>query len=311
MTGLDAPLRVGLVGCGRLAELGYLPAIAGCPAVELAAVADPDRARRDQLVALAARFASGRRGTPAPSAHPGTSELIAEGEVEAVIVASPAYAHEEAAHAASGAGLPCLVEKPPAPDASGARALAALEPAPWVGFNRRFDHGLALAGAIPAEGPLELELELRYRRAAWRALSVRDDALLDLGPHLVDLALLLTGSATAAVSAAELRPARAALELETTRGAVSIRCATDRPHAELAIVRRPGGERLGQWRAGGPAAGLVRRWRRVDHPLVGSLRRQLEAFATAARGGGSRLLATAEDGLRTMRLIDAAREAAS
>jgi predicted dehydrogenase len=44
---------------------------------------------------------------------------------------------------------------------------------------------------------------------------------------------------------------------------------------------------------------------------VRSLRRQLAAFATAARGGPERLLATAEDGLRTMLVIDDAREVAS
>jgi predicted dehydrogenase len=304
-----APLRLGLVGCGRLAELGYLPALAGLPEVELAAVADPDAGRREAIAALAARNGGG--SGHAARTYAGAGELVGAGGVDAIVVASPAGAHAEDAEVAAGAGLPCVVEKPPAPDAAGARALAALEPAPWIGFNRRFDHGRALVDAIPADGPLELELELRYRRASWQALTVRDDALLDLAPHLVDLALLLTGAPTAAVRSAEVGPARAALQLETHRGPVAIRCATDRPHAELAIVRRPGGERLAQSRAGGLAAALAGRLRRSEHPLVGSLRRQLAAFATAARGGGSRLLASAEDGVRTMLVIDDAREAAS
>jgi len=45
----DAPLRLGLVGCGRLAELGYAPAAAAARGVEIVAVADPDRDRRGLL----------------------------------------------------------------------------------------------------------------------------------------------------------------------------------------------------------------------------------------------------------------------
>lgn len=304
---VDAPLRLGLVGCGRLAEVGYLPAIERCPEVELAAVVDPDPGRRDSIAALAARRLSGHRRAPVPTAHAGVGELLASDDVDAVIVAVPVAAHRDVAAAVAAAGMPCLVEKPPAADAAGAEAIASLDPAPWIGFNRRFEHGLALLDAIPAAGPLELQLDLRYRRRAWRAHSVDDDALLDLAPHLVDLALVLTGSPTVTVRAATLQDARATLELETGRGTAWISCATNRPHVERAVVRRPGGERLAQSRAGG-LAGLIRRG---EHPLVGSLRRQLSAFAAACRGGGTRLLATAEDGVRTMRVIDTARAMAS
>jgi predicted dehydrogenase len=39
------PLRLGLAGCGRLAERGYLPALALRDDVELVAVVDVDPAR--------------------------------------------------------------------------------------------------------------------------------------------------------------------------------------------------------------------------------------------------------------------------
>ena len=42
-----APVRIGLVGCGRLAELGYIPALARVHGAQLVAVADPDPIRRD------------------------------------------------------------------------------------------------------------------------------------------------------------------------------------------------------------------------------------------------------------------------
>ena len=45
---------------------------------------------------------------------------------------------------------PTLVEKPPAVDAADAAGLAAISPAPWVGFNRRFDPGAAAVRAAVA-----------------------------------------------------------------------------------------------------------------------------------------------------------------
>jgi predicted dehydrogenase len=268
------PLRLGLVGCGRLAETGYLPAIAGDAGVELVAVADP--------------------------------ELLDAARPDAVIVASPPGDHLDHAHLASEAGIPCLVEKPPAPDLAGSERLAELARPPWVGFNRRFQHGARLIEAMPAEGPLELLLELHYRRASWAAVSIRDDAVLDLAPHLVDLALLLTRAPTAMVRSATLSAERAELELETDRGRARIRCATDRAHRELVVVRRPGGARIAATRAGGFLRGAMTRLPAVAHPLIASLRAQLSAFAAVARGADGGLLATAEDGVRAMRVIEAA-----
>ena len=76
--------------------------------------------------------------------------------------------------AAATAGVAVLVEKPPALDAAGAAALAALTPPPWVGFNRRYDPGAQrVRAAIPAEGDVDLRLEISYRRRSWRAHSGR------------------------------------------------------------------------------------------------------------------------------------------
>ncbi|MQA76846.1 MAG: inositol 2-dehydrogenase, partial [Solirubrobacterales bacterium] len=98
---------------GRIATLGYLPALAATPALRLVAVADPAPDRR---LALAA--ASGT----APSTHDGPEALIGAGGVEALIVAGPAESHLEHARLAAEARLACLVEKPPAPTLAAARA---------------------------------------------------------------------------------------------------------------------------------------------------------------------------------------------
>ena len=137
---------------------------------------------------------------------------------------------------AAQAGLTALVEKPPAPDAQGALQIAALSPAPWIAFNRRFDQGLKLRRSVPPGGDLTMKMVLHYRRDSWRPVARGDDALLDLAPHLVDLALHLTGSLPVAIRANATRD-RAGIVLATTRAEVRIECATNRPHHELVEIR--------------------------------------------------------------------------
>lgn len=292
--GGEAPVRLGLVGCGRIAERGYAPAARAARGVEIVAVADPDRSRRGLLASQLKA-----------SGHARLSELLAAAPVDGLIVCTPPGEHERAAARAAQAGLAALVEKPPAPDAEAALRMAALAPAPWIAFNRRFDQGLALRRRVPPGGDLELRMVLHYRRRSWQPLEAGEDALLDVAPHLVDLALFLTGSPPLAVRA-QAAPARAGLVLATTRAEVHIECATDRPHRELVELRRPGGRRVARSRRGGRARVLARLVRR-RHPLVRSLTRQLEAYASAVRGGDPGPLATAGEGAAVMLVLDAAR----
>lgn len=290
-----APLRLGLVGCGRIAERGYAPASARAKNVEIVAVADPDRSRRGLLAA--------KLGA---SAHARASELLAAGPLDGLIICCTHEHHEEVAAQAAAAGLTSLIEKPPAPDAAGALRLAALSPAPYAGFNRRFDQAAELIGRVPATGDLELHLVLHYRRASWRALERRDDALLDLGPHLVDLALVLSGALPVAVRAHATRD-RAGIALATSRGTVKIECASNLPYRELVEIRDSEGRRIGRASRGGRVRGVAGRVTPGAHPLVGSLTAQLEAYGRALRGEDSGLLATAVEGAAVMCVLDAAR----
>lgn len=288
-------VRLGLVGCGRLAELGYAAAARAAAGVEIVAVADPDRARRG-LVAE-------RLGA---SAHARLDELLTATAVDGIVVCTTPEHHAAAAAVAAQADIPALVEKPPAPDAEGARWLAALVPAPWIGFNRRFDQGLELAGRVPAGGELELRMVLNYRRKSWRPVTGGDDALLDLAPHLVDLALHLTRSLPVAIRAHATRE-HAGIELATSRGRVRIECATDRPHHELVEIVDAGGRRIARAERGGRARAIAARVRPGAHPLVRSLTAQLEAFGAALRGEDPGPLATAAEGAAVMLVLDAAR----
>jgi predicted dehydrogenase len=290
-----APLRLGLVGCGRLAERGYAPAASRAPGVEIVAVADISRSRRSLLAA--------KLGA---SAHTSTSELLAAGPLDGIIVCSMPEHHEDAVTQASAAGLTALVEKPPASDAAGALRLARLHPAPYCAFNRRFDLGAELARRVPATGDLELHLVMHYRRASWQALQRSEGALLDLGPQLIDLAIMLTGAMPLAVRAHATRD-RAGIALATSRGPVRIECATNLAYSEVVEIRDAAGRRIARASRGGRVRGVAGRVAPGVHPLVGSLTAQLEAYERALCGGDPGLLATAVEGAAVMCVLDAAR----
>jgi predicted dehydrogenase len=268
--------------------------------VRLTAVADPEPRRCSAAGA---------------TVHTSASEMIEARGIDAVILATPAASHVAYARQAAEAGLACLVEKPPAPDLEGALELAAIEPPPWIGFNRRFAPELRpLRGSVPAAEPLRLELRLHYRRGSWAPFAVDDDVLLDLGPHLIDLAGWLARAAVSEVHTRHLTTTRARLELRFAgnRGSANIDCATDRMHDEVVAVQDEAGRRIARASTGGWTAAILGRLRPPsEHPLVASLAAELESFAAAVRGDPCAELATARDGVAVMAAIEAARRSAA
>jgi predicted dehydrogenase len=296
-----APLKVGLVGCGRLAERGWIPALGLASAngtAELVALAEPDPGRRE----AAARAAG------VSAAFEDWRELIAAGRAEALVLALGGPAQIEPAQAATAAGLRVLVEKPPGGDLGGAQALARLRPAPAVGFSRRFDPAWRAlrSAARQSAAPYDLELRLSYRRSAWDPHVVGDDALADMGSHVADLTAWIAAAPVARARCAALEPRAAAgeLELESERGRARFSVSQEGSYAELgrlagggATVRRGGRWRNALGRLGaGPDAGA----------LPASLCAELAALA---EGGGD--LATAADGVRCHEVLDALRDSAA
>lgn len=316
-------MRLGIAGCGRIAERGYVPAALGAEGVTIAGFADPDAARLRRCAELWERE-SGEEAADFGSA----SALLRSTPIDLLVVAAPAAHHLALAEEAAAAGVRCLVEKPPAPDLATAERLAALDPQPFLAFNRRFLQGAELRDRIPAEGWLELDLELRFRRDAWGAHEADDEAILDAGIHLIDLACHLSDAAPIAVRQAEVTPERATLELELTRARARISCATDRSHREAITIRDRSGKELGGTSWGGIGVRLAPLLGRPD-PLVLSLQRQLEALRDLApqlhhplpllgAGGGAVggrrrgiRLASAADGIAAMEVVEAARRSAA
>ncbi|HEX8262017.1 MAG TPA: Gfo/Idh/MocA family oxidoreductase [Allosphingosinicella sp.] len=93
------PIRIAIVGYGKIARDQHVPSIAADPRFELAAIVSP-RARADEGVPV---FASA-----------GTMLEQMGGKLDAVAVCTPPTVRLEIAAAAFGAGLAVMLEKPPA-----------------------------------------------------------------------------------------------------------------------------------------------------------------------------------------------------
>lgn len=113
------PVRVGVVGCGWWSTTAHLPALAADPRAQLVAVADSDPGKRER--------ATDRFGVPRAFAT--WEALLAEVEVDALVVATPAAHHFAPARAALSRGLSVLVEKPMVLTPEEARELASAESA--------------------------------------------------------------------------------------------------------------------------------------------------------------------------------------
>ncbi|MGB3764018.1 MAG: Gfo/Idh/MocA family oxidoreductase [Ornithinimicrobium sp.] len=127
-------LRVGIVGVGMMGA-DHAQRIATTVAnARLVAVSDPDTDRAEQL---AARF-EGVRASSDPL------EMIRSEDVDAVIIASPGFVHEEQVMACIETGTYALCEKPLTMEVDSSLRLVQAErssgrPLVQVGFMRRFD----------------------------------------------------------------------------------------------------------------------------------------------------------------------------
>jgi predicted dehydrogenase len=108
--------RIGVVGCGWWATRAHLPALAADPDAVIAAVADPDEARR---LAAAERFG-------VEHSYASADEMLETQRLDGVIVATPHRYHYPAAWAALEHGAHVLVEKPMTIRPEDARALVDL-----------------------------------------------------------------------------------------------------------------------------------------------------------------------------------------
>jgi UDP-N-acetylglucosamine 3-dehydrogenase len=110
--GTDGLLRVGVVGVGVMGS-NHARVLTEMPGVKLVGIADPDRARCDQV--------AGRLGCAVFK----DAEALLSAGVDAVTIAAPTHLHRDIAIDCAARGIHILVEKPIAPTVEESRAIVA------------------------------------------------------------------------------------------------------------------------------------------------------------------------------------------
>lgn len=190
---MHPPLNVGLVGFGYASATFHAPLIAAVPGLRLVAVASSRP--REVLAAW-----------PDVLVDPTPEALLANPDVDLVVIATPNHTHADLAARALLAGKHVVVDKPFTLHAREAQDLITLAKKQQrllsVFHNRRWDGDFLSLQAVLQSGELGRVTHFeshfdRYRphvRARWREASGLGGGLwYDLGPHLLDQALQLFG----------------------------------------------------------------------------------------------------------------------
>jgi predicted dehydrogenase len=200
-------VRVGLIGYGYAGRVFHAPLIGATEGIELLTVASSrPQAVRDDL------------GRVAVDATP--EALIARGDVDLVVIATPNDSHVPLALAALAAGKHVVVDKPFAPSFDEGQAVVAAaeqhQRVLAVFHNRRWDSDFLSVRASIERGDIGEVVHFeshfdRFRphvRDRWRERPENGGGIwYDLGPHLIDQALQLFGIPEAVeASLATLRP---------------------------------------------------------------------------------------------------------
>jgi inositol 2-dehydrogenase len=187
-------LNVGLIGLGRLGKVYARDLSSRLANTRLTAVADID--------ATAAKEAAATFDVPRSYTDP--RELLADSNVDAIVIASPTHTHKDVVIAAAASGKPTFCEKPLALSLEDCQTMrdAVKRSGTFfqMGFMRRFDPGYAAANRQIAEGrigrPVVFKATSRdpFRPSLEYANPASSGGILvDMGIHDFDLARWFMG----------------------------------------------------------------------------------------------------------------------
>lgn len=328
-------MRVGLLGYGRLGRTMHGPILSRLPGVTLVAIADE---REEALEAARARF-------PGLSLHPDVTETLDAESLDAAVISLPPHLHAPAAEACFARGVHAYIEKPLADTlTAGERLLGAWRDSGavgWVGFNFRFHPLVRRLRDDVAGGRLGRIVGVQATFASaprdlpeWkRSVASGGGVQLDLDSHQVDLLHFVlgqrVGSVAATVGSGSSEADTSVTCLEMTGGTLATlfsSLASSERHT-LEISGDAGHVSFDRYRSsrlryapvrrdfGRPARlrgllGEARRWPGAARdalapPREASFERALSAFFDAVRGGRA-VGPDLEDGLESLRVIDAA-----
>ena len=195
-------LKIGVIGCGKIAQVRHIPEYAANVDVQLAAFYNPTMSRAEDMV----KKYGGK-------AYASAEELLADPEIDAVSVCVANYAHAELAIAALKAGKHVLCEKPMAttPEDCEAMIAAAKESGKrlMIAQNQRLNKAHVVAKQLIEEGLIGKILTFRTTfghggpetwsitpgKGTWFFDRKRAamGAMADLGIHKTDLIRYLFG----------------------------------------------------------------------------------------------------------------------
>ncbi len=193
------PLRVGLAGYASASWLHGGPIRAAGGVVAAVATRNPER--RAQAAA----------DSPGVRVVDDLDALLEVPGLDLVVLSTPTGLHHDHALQVIAAGLPVVVEKPLGVRLAEVREVVDAADAARVPLTvflqRRWDPAHLVARHLAATGALGEVWRLEYRWERWRPVPLhrwREDTptsggggqLLDLGPHMVDLAVQLFGPVT-------------------------------------------------------------------------------------------------------------------
>ena len=198
------PLRVGVIGCGRVRALRHLPALTRLDDAEVVALADTDAAR---LKYVADQF-------HVPHRYPNVRMLLDKAMVDIIAVCVPVQLHAGVALAALDAGKHVFIEKPIAVTLDEADRIAGqarhVNRKVLVGFNFRWHRLIQQARSLIQNGAVgEVEAvravfaSAHDAPAEWQMKrNTGGGALFDQAIHLFDLWRFLLDDEVEEVSAA-------------------------------------------------------------------------------------------------------------
>ncbi|UGQ15682.1 Gfo/Idh/MocA family oxidoreductase [Yinghuangia sp. ASG 101] len=253
----------------------------------------------------AKEFADGLDGC---TAYTEPAAAMAARDVDAVLIASPGPAHEEAVLGALARDLPVLCEKPLTPDPVSALRVVEAElrlghRRVQVGFMRRYDPEYARLRRLLDTGDLgrPLMLHHRHRNAAQPPWFTGDMLITDSVAHEVDVTRWLLDEEVTAVTVLRPRPSALAPEglddpqfvlLETESGALADveifgHCGFGY-QVQAEVVGERGAARVGD--EPGPRVSTAGRWGGRITPdylerFADAYDRELQAWVDAARTG--------------------------
>ncbi|MGW9412963.1 Gfo/Idh/MocA family protein [Arthrobacter cupressi] len=183
-------LRVAVIGAGMMGADHIKRLHTRIHGADVAAVVDIDLDRANAAIA----------GIPGAKAFATAAEAYASGDVNAVLIATPGFLHEQALLEALPLDIPILCEKPLTPDAGSAWKIVQAEVEAGrkriqVGFMRRYDAEYAELGGLIRGGELGelLMLHCRHRNPSTPAGFTNEMLINDSVVHEFDVIRYLTG----------------------------------------------------------------------------------------------------------------------